>query len=208
MMRLLCASFWAVLLMGCGGGSSDSSSVAADAIDKYVGTWVSECRSESDIWMTDSRVATRQMQTLEISKASSNTANYQTTLTVFPIEDVNCTGRPIATISKTGSTAGEVWSGSILTSGYGKNTIAYLGEATLSNGLKIDKLTVSESKLTSISGEFSLGPITTHAGYYEDIVGLQLAAQFKSSDRILFNPYQGDVPTTMVDYSTLTWTKK
>lgn len=208
-MKALCAGSLAVLLMGCGGGGgSDSSSASVDAIDKYVGTWVSECQTESDIWMTDSRVATRQMQTFEISKASNNTANYQTVLTVFSIEDTNCTGRPIATIAKTGSTAGEVWSGSTLSSGYGKNTITYLGEATLSNGLKIDKLTVSESKLTSISGEFSLGPITTHAGYYEDIVGLQMAAQFKSSDRILFNPYQGDVPTTMVDYSTLTWTKK
>lgn len=215
MFKFYVVSLLSLSLVACGGSAtsdqpsvSDNTVAVVDPIDKYIGKWVGACVTTSDVWRTSDRRGTKIVEVLQMSKDALNTASYEYTLNVFDPDDANCTGSIIASIVKNGTTAGEALDSNKLTSGYGKNTIKYSGESALSNGLKADKLTVSESKLTVISGEFSVGPVTTHTGYYQDFLGAQLLAFFKSETRVLFNAYEGDAPKSLIDYTDLNWTKQ
>ncbi len=207
---LICAA----LLSACGGGGSSSDTASSsDPIDRYIGIWNRKC----DTWSPDdvsdlNGKGVSVVEVLKFEKASATQANYVYTLKVFANTDVQCTGQPIATVIKSGQNNASLNisnSTATMTTGFGANQLTYLGTQALSTET-VDKVQVSEAKLTDVKGNITVGTAIIKTG--SDLfapVSTQALTKFKSASQILFNAIQnGDIPSAMREDEYLLMTKQ
>lgn len=201
------------LLAACGGGGSTDSSVTADPIDRYIGTWNRKC----DTWSSDdvsdlSGKGVSVMEVLKFEKASASKANYVYTLKVFANTDVQCTGEPIATVIKSGQNNASLNisnSTATMTTGFGANQLTYLGAQALGTET-VDKVQVTEAKLTDIKDNITVGTAIIKTG--SDLfapVSTEALFKFKSASQILINAIKnGEIPSAMQEDEYLVLTKQ
>jgi hypothetical protein len=190
------------LLVACGGGGSTDSSVTADPIDRYIGTWNRKCDTWSSGDVSDlNGKGVNVVEVLKFEKASATQANYVYTLKVFANTDVQCTGQPIATVIKSGQNNASLNisnSTATMTTGFGANQLTYLGTQALSTET-VDKVQITEAKLTELKGNITVGTaiIKTDSDLFAP-VSTQALTKFKSASQILFNAIQnGETPSAM-----------
>lgn len=199
------------LLAACGGGGSADSAATSDPIDRYIGTWNRKC----DTWSPDdvsdlSGKGVSVVEVLKFEKASATQANYVYTLKVFANTDVQCAGQPIATIIKSGQNNASLNisnSTATMTTGFGANQLTYLSAQALSTET-VDKVQVTEAKLTDLKGNITVGGaiVKTGSSLFQQQTAEALA-KFKSPAQILFNAIEnGVIPSVMQEdeYSVLT----
>jgi hypothetical protein len=209
LLTLVCSG----LLAACGGGGSTDSSVTADPIDRYIGTWNKKC----DTWSSDdvsdlSGKGVSVVEVLKFEKASASKANYVYTLKVFANTDVQCTGEPIATVIKSGQNNASLNisnSTATMTTGFGANQLTYLGAQALGTET-VDKVQVTEAKLTDIKGNITVGTAIIKTG--SDLfapVSTEALIKFKSASQILINAIKnGEIPSAMQEDEYLVLTKQ
>jgi hypothetical protein len=199
------------LLSACGGGGTTDSLAGADPIDRYVGTWTKKCDTWSAADISDMNGnGVSVIEVLKFEKASATKANYTYTIKVFAHSDTTCSNQPIATLIKTGlNNNSTATAGATMTTGFGTNELTYLGTQKLRIET-VDKLQISEAKLTNIVGNVTVGGAIVNSGspIFQQY-NIETLSKFKSDTQILLNSIDnGVIPDEMKDDEYMVLTKQ
>ncbi len=143
-------------------GGGDSATPAASNVAKYVGTWQSGCFTDARFIDAANGNGKAYVKNSFVAKENSGTVlGLSVTQTVYAATDSTCSGAVQATVTRTGlsdSSFSTSAATKTMTSGYGANTLTYLGALVLS-GKATDKFDFSISKLSSFNSTTTLGTI-------------------------------------------------
>ncbi len=199
------------LLSACGGGGGDAGPSAADAADKYIGTWKGACLPDGDVLQSSDNKTTHTIYSVNISKLTANTANAALTTTVYGNSDTTCSGTPLGSIVKTGlSTNAESSGASGITSSYGQNLWTLDANVTLAGGQKVDQITYSQSKLSTLAnGTLTAGQIKLNTAVFAAVTGKSIAYFVDAKTVVLnFNNIAAGYPTVLTQDKSNTYTKQ
>lgn len=167
-MKLLLASvILSALLTACGGGGSDTSVDPNSFLQQFAGTWRSGCYEDVDITESDGRVTGKiisndlslilptgpakhlnAIKEITVTRIDNTHASVQLTYSVYGVNDVTCQNRSLGSIVYTGQSAmAEKINLAGVVSSYGANTATLDGEATLSDGKVVQRMTLAMTKL-------------------------------------------------------------
>lgn len=197
------------MLSACGGGGGDGGEAGIDPIDRYIGTWSNVCDTLPIEDITElSGKGVSGIEVLKFEKTSSTHANFTYTMKVFA--DTECTGQPIATLVKTGLNNGAYDnSNATLTTGFGANTLTYLGPEKV-GAETVDKVEIVDAKLRNTNVDTPVGGAIVKSGpFLFEPQTTQALFKFKSSTQILWNDIvDGVIPDAMEENQYLLLTKQ